>query len=217
LILKADRAPQGRAKCIKEGGSSLLDSRCAFRSRRGEAPRGKSGVYLSGAATVDQSKRDFLFIAAGAAGAVAIGATLWPLVDQMNPDASTLALASTEVDLTAVPEGQILTIKWRGKPVFVRHRTKTEIAQAAQTPLDQLRDPQTDAQRVQKPEWLIVVGVCTHLGCIPLGHQGAYDGWFCPCHGSVYDTSGRIRQGPAPLNLEVPQYAFLSDTKVRIG
>jgi ubiquinol-cytochrome c reductase iron-sulfur subunit len=175
------------------------------------------GAYLSGASTVDQSKRDFLFIATGAAGAVAVGATLWPVVDQMNPDASTLALASTEVDLSAVPEGQILTIKWRGKPVFVRHRTKKEIEEAANAPLDQLRDPQTDAQRVQKPEWLIVIGVCTHLGCIPLGHQGAYDGWFCPCHGSVYDTSGRIRQGPAPLNLEIPQYAFLSDTKVRIG
>jgi ubiquinol-cytochrome c reductase iron-sulfur subunit len=175
------------------------------------------GVHLSGEATVDRSRRDFLFIATGAAGAVAVGATAWPLIDQMNPDASTLALASTEIDLGAVPEGQILTVKWRGKPVFVRHRTKKEIDEAVNTPVSELRDPQTDAQRVKKPEWLIVIGVCTHLGCIPLGHQGKYDGWFCPCHGSVYDTSGRIRQGPAPLNLEVPEYAFLSDTKVRIG
>jgi len=175
------------------------------------------GDHLAGAPSIDQSRRDFLFIATGAAGAVAAAAVAWPLVDQMNPDASTLALSSTEIDLGAVAEGQILTVKWRGKPVFVRHRTKKEIEEAANTPLAELRDPQTDAERVKKPEWLIVVGVCTHLGCIPLGHQGKYDGWFCPCHGSVYDTSGRIRQGPAPLNLEVPEYVFLSDTKIKVG
>jgi ubiquinol-cytochrome c reductase iron-sulfur subunit len=175
------------------------------------------GAHLSGATTVDQSRRDFLFIATGAAGAVGAAAVVWPLIDQMNPDASTLAMSSIEVDLGAVAEGQILTVKWRGKPVFVRHRTKKDIEEAVNTPLADLRDPQTDAERVKKPEWLILVGVCTHLGCIPLGHQGKYDGWFCPCHGSVYDTSGRIRQGPAPLNLEVPEYAFLSDTKVKIG
>ena len=175
------------------------------------------GALLSAATSVDQSRRDFLFIATGAAGAVGAAAVAWPLIDQMNPDASTLAMSSAEVDLGAVAEGQILTVKWRGKPVFVRHRTKKEIEEAVNTPLADLRDPQTDAERVKKPEWLILVGVCTHLGCIPLGHQGKYDGWFCPCHGSVYDTSGRIRQGPAPLNLEVPEYAFLSDTKVKIG
>ena len=175
------------------------------------------GVELSGAPLVDQSRRDFLFIATGAAGTVAAAAVVWPLIDQMNPDASTLALSSTEIDLGGIAEGQILTVKWRGKPVFVRHRTKKEIEEAVNTPLADLRDPQTDAERVKKPEWLIVVGVCTHLGCIPLGHQGKYDGWFCPCHGSVYDTSGRIRQGPAPLNLEVPEYAFLSDTKIKVG
>lgn len=175
------------------------------------------GALLSAATSVDQSRRDFLFIATGAAGAVGAAAVAWPLIDQMNPDASTLAMSSAEVDLGAVAEGQILTVKWRGKPVFVRHRTKKEIEEAVNTPLAELRDPQTDAERVKKPEWLILVGVCTHLGCIPLGHQGKYDGWFCPCHGSVYDTSGRIRQGPAPLNLEVPEYAFLSDTKVKIG
>lgn len=158
-----------------------------------------------------------LFLATGAMGAVAVGSAVWPLISQMNPDASTLALASTEVDIGNIPEGQIVTVKWRGKPVFVRHRTKKEIEEAAAVPLSQLPDPQTDAARVKKPEWLIVVGVCTHLGCIPLGHQGQYDGWFCPCHGSVYDTSGRIRQGPAPRNLEVPTYAFESDTKVKIG
>ena len=124
----------------------------------------------------------------------------------MNPDASTLALAATEVDLSAIPDGQIVTVKWRGKPVFIGHRTPKEIEAARAVPLSELRDPATDESRVQRPEWLIVVGVCTHLGCVPLGHQGEYDGWFCPCHGSLYDTSGRIRKGPAPLNLVVPAY-----------
>jgi ubiquinol-cytochrome c reductase iron-sulfur subunit len=135
----------------------------------------------------------------------------------MSPDASTLALASTEVDIGAIPEGQIVTIKWRGKPVFIRHRTPKEIAEAVDVNVATLPDPETDAARVQKAPWLIVVGVCTHLGCIPLGHAGEYDGWFCPCHGSVYDTSGRIRKGPAPKNLLVPAYSFLTDTKVKIG
>lgn len=167
--------------------------------------------------TAEPTRRDMLYIATGAAVAVAGGAAVWPFIAQMNPDASTLALSSTEVDIAAIPEGQIVTIKWRGKPVFVRHRTKKEIQEAEAVPMAQLPDPQTDQSRVKKPEWLVVVGVCTHLGCIPLGHQGKYDGWFCPCHGSDYDTSGRIRQGPAPRNLEVPEYAFLSDTKIKIG
>ena len=163
------------------------------------------------------TRRDMLFLATGAMGAVGAAAVAWPLINSMNPDASTLALASTELDIGGIAEGQIVTVKWRGKPVFVRHRTKKEITEAADVPLAQLPDPQADAARVKKPEWLVVVGVCTHLGCIPLGHSGTYDGWFCPCHGSVYDTSGRIRQGPAPRNLEVPEYAFLSDTKIKIG
>jgi ubiquinol-cytochrome c reductase iron-sulfur subunit len=165
----------------------------------------------------EPTRRDFLFIATGAVGAVAVGGAVWPLIDQMNPDASTLAAASTEVDLANIAEGQIVTVKWRGKPVFVRHRTAKEIQEARDVQLNALKDPATDASRVQKPEWLIVVGICTHLGCIPLGHQGDYDGWFCPCHGSVYDTSGRIRQGPAPYNLVVPSYKFTSDTKIAIG
>jgi ubiquinol-cytochrome c reductase iron-sulfur subunit len=163
------------------------------------------------------TRRDFLFIATGAVGAVAIGSAVWPLINQMNPDASTLALASTEVDIGKVEVGQILTVKWRGNPVFVRHRTPKEITEAVDTPLSDLKDPQTDQSRVQKPEWLVVIGICTHLGCVPLGHEGQYDGWRCPCHGSVYDTSGRIRQGPAPLNLAVPTYSFLTDTKLKIG
>jgi ubiquinol-cytochrome c reductase iron-sulfur subunit len=165
----------------------------------------------------EPARRDFLFIATSAVGVVAAGAAVWPLIDQMNPDASTLAAASTEVDLSNIAEGQIVTVKWRGKPVFVRHRTPKEIEAAKDVPLNALRDPATDASRVQKPEWLIVIGICTHLGCVPLGHQGQYDGWFCPCHGSVYDTSGRIRQGPAPYNLVVPTYKFMSDTKIAIG
>ena len=172
---------------------------------------------MTSAAIDNPNRRDVLFIATGAVAAVGAGAVAWPLIDQMNPDASTLAMASTEVDLSQIAEGQIVTVKWRGGPVFVRHRTQKEIDAAVNTPLSELRDPQTDGQRVKKPEWLIVVGICTHLGCVPLGHQGEYDGWKCPCHGSVYDTSGRIRQGPAPLNLPAPEYAFLSDTKVKIG
>ena len=165
----------------------------------------------------DTTRRDFLFIATGAVGAVAAGSVVWPLVNQMNPDASTLAAASTEVDISGIAVGQIVTVKWRGKPVFVRHRTPKEIQEARSAPLDQLRDPASDQSRVQKPEWLVVIGICTHLGCVPLGHQGAYDGWFCPCHGSVYDTAGRIRQGPAPYNLVLPPYKFLSDAKISIG
>ena len=159
-----------------------------------------------------------LFIATGAVAAVGVGSVAWPLINQMNPDASTIAAgAPIDVDLSAIAEGAIVTVKWRGKPIFVRHRTPKEITEAVDVPLAQLPDPQADAQRVKKPEWLVVIGVCTHLGCIPLGHSGDYDGWFCPCHGSVYDTSGRIRKGPAPKNLEVPNYVFASDTKLTIG
>jgi ubiquinol-cytochrome c reductase iron-sulfur subunit len=179
--------------------------------------RNDLGVHLSSAAIENPNRRDFLYIATAAVGAVGAAAVAWPLIDQMNPDASTLALASIEVDLAPIAEGQIVVVKWRGGPVFVRHRTKKEIDDAVNTPLSELKDPQTDQERVKKPEWLIVSGVCTHLGCVPLGHEGQYEGWKCPCHGSVYDTSGRIRQGPAPANLPVPEYTFLSDTRVKIG
>ena len=156
---------------------------------------------MASASTVEPTRRDFLFIATGAMAAVGAAAVVWPLISQMSPDASTLAMASTEVDIGSIPVGQIVTIKWRGKPVFISHRTTKEIEEAQNVDVATLRDPQPDSARVKKPEWLIVIGVCTHLGCIPMGHQGDYGGWFCPCHGSVYDTSGRIRKGPAPLNL----------------
>ena len=164
-------------------------------------------------------RRDFIYVATAAVGVVAAGGLLWPLVNQMNPDASVLAQSSTEVDLTNIAEGQAVTIKWRGSPVFVRHRTQKEIDEARAVPMDQLKDPQKDEDRVQSghDQWLVMVAICTHLGCVPVGNSGEYDGWLCPCHGSVYDTSGRIRKGPAPKNLLVPPYKFLSDTKVQIG
>lgn len=163
------------------------------------------------------TRRDFLVLTAGAGAAIGAVGLVWPLIDSMNPAADTLALASTEVDLTPVEPGQILTVVWRGKPVFIRHRTDDEVAEADAVDVNKLPDPQPDSDRVQRKEWLVVVGICTHLGCVPLGNQGDFDGWFCPCHGSHYDTSGRIRKGPAPANLVVPEYAFLDDNTIRIG
>ena len=167
----------------------------------------------------DPNRRDFIHIAAGAAAVGAGAAALWPLIDQMNPAADTLAMASIEVDLSKVAEGQQIVVKWRGKPLFVRYRTPAEIAKARADDKAAMKDPQTDEQRT-KPgheKFLIVVGSCTHLGCVPTFGTGEFGGWFCPCHGSVYDTSGRIRSGPAPVNLEVPEYSFLSDSRVKVG
>ena len=168
------------------------------------------------------TRRDFLYIATGAFTAVGTALATWPFIDQMNPTADVLALASIEVDIAPIEPGQAITVKWRGKPAFLRYRTQKEIDQARADDGAELPDPQNDADRVQKPEWLVMVGVCTHLGCVPLGQKetepkGKFGGWFCPCHGSHYDTSGRIRLGPAPTNLEVPQYAFLDDTTVKLG
>ena len=170
--------------------------------------------------SAEPTRRDFLYIATATVGAAAAVAVAWPLISQMNPDESTIAAgAPIEVDLTPVAEGQILKVFWRGKPIFVRHRTPKEIAEARDVDWHTLPDPQSDQARVKEGHdpWLVVIGICTHLGCIPLGHQGDYDGWFCPCHGSQYDTSGRIRRGPAPANLALPPYAFVSDSKIRIG
>jgi len=166
----------------------------------------------------EPTRRDFLYIATAAMGTVATGFAAWPLISQMNPDATTLAAASTEVDIAHIPEGQIVTVKWRGKPIFISHRTAKEIEEARTVPLGDLRDPASDESRVQKPEWLVVIGICTHLGCVPLKNDGPFEGgYFCPCHGSVYDSSGRIRQGPAPYNLALPPYKFVGDTKLTIG
>jgi ubiquinol-cytochrome c reductase iron-sulfur subunit len=170
----------------------------------------------------DGTRRDFLILSAAAMGAVGAAITIWPFIDNLNPARDTLALSTTEVDLSPVQVGQRLTVAWRGKPVFIDHRTPDEIKKAQDIDVATLRDPQKDSDRAKKPEWLVMVGVCTHLGCIPLGQKpgddrGEYGGWFCPCHGSVYDTSGRIRQGPAPTNLVVPPYDFTSDTAIKIG
>jgi ubiquinol-cytochrome c reductase iron-sulfur subunit len=197
---------------------------------------------VSTADHVDASKRDFLYIATGAVGAVGAALTAWPLINQMNPDASVKALASIEFDLGALAEGQEITIKWRGNPVIIRHRTAKEIDAAKAVPMEDLKDPiarsevakdgdpATDENRTVKGHeaLLVMMGVCTHLGCVPQGDNPAKEfavvegsvktgGWFCPCHGSHYDTAGRVRKGPAPENLPVPPYKFLSDTKIQIG
>jgi ubiquinol-cytochrome c reductase iron-sulfur subunit len=174
------------------------------------------------AASEEGTRRDFLYLLTGATVAVGTAALIWPLIDSMNPSADVLALGSIEVDLAGIEQGMRITAKWRGKPVFIDHRPPKEIEAARAVDVNSLRDPQTDAQRVIKPEWLVVIGICTHLGCVPLGQgagdpRGQFGGWFCPCHGSVYDTSGRIRQGPAPQNLVVPPYKFTSDNVIQVG
>ena len=170
--------------------------------------------------SAEPTRRDFLYIATGAVAAVGTAAALVPLIAQMNPDASTVAAgAPVEIDLAPIAAGQIVKVFWRSQPIFISHRTQKEIDEARAAETSSLPDPATDQSRVKTghDQWLVVIGICTHLGCIPLAHQGDYDGWFCPCHGSVYDTAGRIRQGPAPLNLALPPYKFVSDTKIQIG
>lgn len=169
-----------------------------------------------------ETKRDFLQLTAAAFSAVGVGCVAWPFVHSLNPAQDTLALASIEVDLSPISEGQAITVMWRGKPVFIRHRTQEEIASAQEVELDGLIDREADDERTQKSQWLVILGICTHLGCVPTGQKsghikGDYDGWFCPCHGSHYDTSGRIRKGPAPKNLPVPPYEFVSDTRIKVG
>ena len=168
------------------------------------------------------NRRDFLYLSSITIGGVGVAVFMWPFLKSMNPAEDTLALGSTEVDLSDISIGQSITVKWRGKPVFIRRRTQEEIVEANSVDVASLRDPMEDKDRVQQEEWLVLEGVCTHLGCVPLGQKmtdtkGEYNGWFCPCHGSHYDTSGRVRKGPAPDNLPVPPYKFISDTKIIIG
>jgi len=172
----------------------------------------------------EHTKRDFLKLVAASGAAIGVGAIAWPLIDSLNPSSDVLALSSAEYDISSIPVGQGITVVWRGKPVFVRRRTPAEITTAEGVKLTDLIDPATDASRVKAghEQWLVVVGICTHLGCIPLGNKmtdarGDFGGYFCPCHGSQYDVSGRVRHGPAPLNLPVPPYAFLTDTRIKIG
>ena len=169
-----------------------------------------------------ETRRDFLYLTTGMVAAVGVGALAWPFIHSMNPALDTLAVSTIDVDLSSIAVGQAITVLWRGQPVFIRRRTADEIAAAQNVDLDELKDPQPDAERVQQPEWLVLIGVCTHLGCVPQGQRptdlrGDWGGWFCSCHGSQYDTSGRIRKGPAPENLAVPRYTFLDDTTIQIG
>lgn len=186
---------------------------------------------MSATDTGDATRRDFLYVATGMVGVVGVGAFAWPFIDQMQPDASTLALASIEVDVSSLEAGMSLTVKWRGKPVFIRYRTDAEVEEAKQVTLGELKDPEarnanlasgeaTDLNRsagADKENWIVMVGSCTHLGCVPLGQAGDFGGWFCPCHGSHYDTAGRIRKGPAPENLAIPEFSFVSDSVIKIG
>lgn len=182
---------------------------------------GHGGVHV-GTDHPNETRRDFLVVAAGALGVLGTVIALWPFVDQMNPAADVLALASTDVDLAPVQVGQRLTVAWRGKPVFIAHMTEKQIKEAQAVDPKTLRDPESVAQRTTKLPWMVQIGVCTHLGCIPLGQKpddprGPWEGWFCPCHGSTYDSVGRIRRGPAPLNLFVPPYQFTKSTAIKIG
>ena len=179
---------------------------------------------LTTVGNADVTKRDFLKLLTGSAVAIGAASMVWPFVDSMNPARDVLALSSVDADLSSVVVGQGITIVWRGKPIFLRHRTPAEIKEAVDTPLSAMKDPATDAERVKAghQQWLILIGICTHLGCVPLGNKptdprGEFGGWFCPCHGSQYDTAGRIRLGPAPKNLVLPPYAFTTDTKIKIG
>ena len=183
------------------------------------APHGTGNPETDGT-----TKRDFLLLVTGSFAAIGVGAMAWPFISSMNPARDVLAVSTTEADISSIGSGAAVTLMWRGKPVFVRHRTPAEIEAAGTVNLGELRDPQPDSARIKagKQQWLVVVGICTHLGCVPLGQKptdpkGEFGGWFCPCHGSHYDTSGRVRKGPAPSNLPVPTYAFTSDTQIRIG
>ena len=164
-----------------------------------------------------KSRRSFIHQASGAMGVVAVSAAGWPLIDQMNPSKDVEALATIEVDISGLSEGQSKTVLWRGKPLFIKHRSKKEIEEAKSVDIKELPHPENDDERTKNPKYLVLIGVCTHLGCVPASDKGDFKGWFCPCHGSHYDTSGRIRKGPAPTNMEVPKYEFVNNNIIKIG
>ena len=169
-----------------------------------------------------KDRRSFLRLTTTSFAAIGSAFAIWPFIDSLNPSADVLASGIKEFDLSDIEKGSSKTFKWRGKPVFIKHRTEKEINEARDVDLSKLKDPEKDEDRVLKPEWLVVVGVCSHLGCIPLGQKGTdikgdFNGWFCPCHGSHYDSSGRVRKGPAPKNLEVPKYKFIDKNKIKLG
>ena len=164
-----------------------------------------------------KSRRDFIHQASGTMGIIAVGAAGWPLIDQMNPSKDVEALSKIEIDLSNLREGQSKTVLWRGKPLFIKHRTKKEIEDAKNVDISQLPDPEEDSERTKNSKYLVLVGVCTHLGCVPAGDKGDFKGWFCPCHGSHYDVSGRIRKGPAPKNMEIPKFEFVDNNTIKIG
>jgi ubiquinol-cytochrome c reductase iron-sulfur subunit len=220
-----------RPYCVEAGGSyqaAAGDAAPAHR-HRGSGPKDREGMnwprpervwIVSTTASAGHTRRDFLYVATGAVAAVGAAGVAWPLISQMNPDASTIAAgAPITVDLTPIAEGQDIKVFWRGKPIYIMNRTKKQIEEAKSVAISSLPDPQTDEQRTKAghEQWLVVIGICTHLGCIPIAHEGDFDGFFCPCHGSQYDSSGRIRRGPAPANLALPPYEFVSDTQIKIG
>lgn len=217
---------------LPEGAETLWHARILMASRAIERPSGKKRTRtLATNETAEPTRRDFLYIATGAVGAVGVAFAAWPFIHQMNPDAAALALASTEVDISSLEEGQSITVNWRGKPVFIRYRTEAEIEAAKKVKVDEL--PDQDARNANlgddatasdqnrgvkgKEHLIVMIGTCTHLGCVPLGLAGEFKGWFCPCHGSHYDTAGRIRKGPAPENMPIPPFQFLDDNILKIG
>ena len=166
---------------------------------------------------IKKSRRSFIHQASGTMGIIAVASAGWPLIDQMNPSKDVEALSKIEIDLTGIAEGKSKTVMWRGKPLFIKHRTNEEIEDAQKVDISNLPHPQKDEDRVKNPKFLVLIGVCTHLGCVPASDKGEFNGWFCPCHGSHYDTSGRIRKGPAPTNLEIPPYKFTNDNTILVG
>ncbi|KAK3687712.1 Rieske [2Fe-2S] iron-sulfur domain-containing protein [Podospora appendiculata] len=214
-------APAAHVRALSTS-PALASASSSFESPfKGESTSSKIpsfGKYVSkGSGATNQIISYFMVGTMGAISAAGAKSTVQEFLKNMAASADVLAMAKVEVDLAAIPEGKNVIIKWRGKPVFIRHRTAGEIDEANQVNIASLRDPEADADRVKKPEWLVMVGVCTHLGCVPIGEAGDFGGWFCPCHGSHYDISGRIRRGPAPLNLEIPAYDFGDDDKLVIG